>query len=86
MNGHFDRNLSTDDPLRRRTSLLQRMHIDGWLLLILLTLAGIEAELGGVKQHCACEQHCRSCHRLIVKEIASGMDSGRDEGWSHTNE
>jgi rod shape determining protein RodA len=39
MNGHFDRNLSTDDPLRRRTSLLQRIHIDGWLLLILLTLA-----------------------------------------------
>jgi len=39
MNGSFDRNFSTEDVLRRRASLLQKMHIDGWLLLILLVLA-----------------------------------------------
>ncbi len=39
MNGNFDRNLSHQDVLRRRASLLQRLHIDGLLLLLLLTLA-----------------------------------------------
>ncbi len=39
MNGNFDRSFSTEDVLRRRASLLQKLHIDGWLLLILLTLA-----------------------------------------------
>ena len=35
----FDRTLSNDDVLRRRSSLLQRVHIDGILLLLLLLLA-----------------------------------------------
>ena len=39
MNGSFDRSLSSEDVLRRRASLLQKLHIDGWLLLILLVLA-----------------------------------------------
>jgi rod shape determining protein RodA len=39
MNGSFDRSLSNEDVLRRRASLLQKLHIDGWLLLILLVLA-----------------------------------------------
>ncbi|WP_407292805.1 rod shape-determining protein RodA [Stutzerimonas zhaodongensis] len=39
MSGTFDRTLSTTDVMRRRASLLQRMHIDGWLLLLLLLLA-----------------------------------------------
>ena len=39
MNGTFDRTLSNVDVMRRRASLLQRMHIDGVLLLILLLLA-----------------------------------------------
>lgn len=39
MNGNFDRNLSNEDLLRRRATLLQRIHIDGLLLLLLLTLA-----------------------------------------------
>ena len=39
MNSNFDRSLSSEDVLRRRASLLQRLHIDGWLLLILLMLA-----------------------------------------------
>ncbi|MCY1290876.1 Peptidoglycan glycosyltransferase MrdB [compost metagenome] len=38
MNGNFDRTLSNDDVLRRRSSLLQRLHIDGILLLLLLLL------------------------------------------------
>lgn len=38
MKGNFDRTLSDDDVLRRRATLLQRMHIDGWLLLLLLLL------------------------------------------------
>ena len=37
--GSFDRTLSSDDVLRRRSSLLQRLHIDGILLLLLLLLA-----------------------------------------------
>ena len=37
--GNFDRTLSSEDVVRRRASLLQRLHIDGWLLLILLALA-----------------------------------------------
>ena len=36
MISNFDRTLSDEDVLRRRASLLQRMHIDGWLLLLLL--------------------------------------------------
>lgn len=39
MSNNFDRNLSTDDLLRRRATLLQRLHIDGVLLLLLLILA-----------------------------------------------
>lgn len=35
----FDRTLSSEDVLRRRASLLQRLHIDGPLLLLLLVLA-----------------------------------------------
>jgi rod shape determining protein RodA len=39
MTGNFDRTLSSQDVMRRRASLLQRLHIDGLLLLLLLTLA-----------------------------------------------
>ncbi len=39
MSGYFDRTLSNQDVLRRRASLLQRMHLDGQLLLLLLLLA-----------------------------------------------
>lgn len=39
MNSNFDRNLSTDDLLKRRSTLLQRVHIDGILLVLLLVLA-----------------------------------------------
>ena len=38
MISNFDRTLSDEDVLRRRASLLQRLHIDGWLLLLLLIL------------------------------------------------
>ena len=38
MMSNFDRTLSDEDVLRRRASLLQRLHIDGWLLLLLLIL------------------------------------------------
>ncbi|WP_068830364.1 rod shape-determining protein RodA [Pseudomonas sp. BMS12] len=34
----FDRSISDEDVFKRRASLLQRLHIDGWLLLILLVL------------------------------------------------
>ncbi len=39
MNGNFDRTLSSEDVMRRRATLLQRLHIDGQLLLLLLVLA-----------------------------------------------
>lgn len=39
MNSNFDRTISQEDVLKRRATLLQRMHIDGWLLLIILMLA-----------------------------------------------
>ena len=39
MSSNFDRTLSQEDVLKRRATLLQRLHIDGWLLLILLVLA-----------------------------------------------
>ncbi|ARS50598.1 rod shape-determining protein RodA [Ectopseudomonas mendocina DLHK] len=38
MKSNFDRTLSDEDVLRRRATLLQRMHLDGWLLLLLLVL------------------------------------------------
>ncbi len=41
MNSSFDRTLSNEDVLRRRSSLLQRLHIDGLLLLLLLILATV---------------------------------------------
>ena len=39
MSGNFDRTLSREDVLRRRASRLQRLHIDGLLLVLLLMLA-----------------------------------------------
>ncbi|MCO6060019.1 rod shape-determining protein RodA [Pseudomonas sp. MOB-449] len=39
MNSNFDRTISQEDVLKRRATLLQRLHIDGWLLLIILLLA-----------------------------------------------
>lgn len=38
MTSNFDRTLSSEDVLRRRSSLLQRLHIDGPLLLLLVLL------------------------------------------------
>ena len=38
MNSNFDRSLSREDVMRRRASLLQRLHIDGQLLLLLVIL------------------------------------------------
>ena len=39
MKSNFDRILSSEDVMRRRASFLQRIHVDGPLLIILLTLA-----------------------------------------------
>ncbi len=39
MTTNFDRTLSSEDVMRRRATLLQRLHIDGLLLLLLLVLA-----------------------------------------------
>ncbi|KAF0867041.1 rod shape-determining protein RodA [Pseudomonas sp. LD120] len=39
MKSKFDRILSSEDVMRRRATLLQRLHIDGPLLILLLTLA-----------------------------------------------
>lgn len=41
MNTNFDRTLTGGDVLRRRATLLQRLHIDGPLLLLLLTLGAV---------------------------------------------
>ena len=38
MSRGFDRVLSEGDVLRRRASILQRIHIDGWLVFLLLML------------------------------------------------
>ena len=38
MNNNFDRSLSREDVMRRRASLLQRLHLDGQLLLLLVIL------------------------------------------------
>jgi rod shape determining protein RodA len=38
MSSNFDRTLSNEDVMKRRASLLQRLHIDGLLLLLLLIL------------------------------------------------
>ena len=40
-NGNFDRTLSNEDVMKRRSSLLQRLHIDGLLLLLLVTLVSV---------------------------------------------
>lgn len=41
MSRGFDRVLTEGDVLRRRASFLQRIHIDGWLLFLLLVLVTI---------------------------------------------
>ena len=38
---NFDRMLSSEDVMRRRATLLQRMHIDGVLLILLLPVLGL---------------------------------------------
>lgn len=40
MNKGFDRNIGEHDVMRRRVTLLQRIHVDGWLLFIIMLLAG----------------------------------------------
>lgn len=40
MNKNFDRNIGENDVMRRRVTLLQRIHVDGWLLFIIMLLAG----------------------------------------------
>ena len=39
MKNNFDRILSSEDVMRRRATFLQRIHVDGPLLVLLLTLA-----------------------------------------------
>ena len=39
MKSNFDRILSSEDVMRRRATFLQKIHVDGPLLILLLTLA-----------------------------------------------
>ena len=41
MKSNFDRILSSEDVMRRRATLLQRLHIDGPLLILLLAMAAV---------------------------------------------
>ena len=41
MKNSFDRTLSDEDVFRRRETFLQRVHVDGWLMLLLLLLASL---------------------------------------------
>ena len=41
MQKKFDALLDSGDVTRRRVSLLQRVHLDGWLLLLILLIGSV---------------------------------------------
>ncbi|HZJ92058.1 MAG TPA: rod shape-determining protein RodA [Thiopseudomonas sp.] len=86
MNRGFDRALSDGDVLRRRASILQRIHIDGWLLFLLLVLGAIGLfvlySAGGKDQGLLIKQASSFGLGLFVMVIVAQLDPRFMANWS----
>lgn len=82
----FDRALSEGDVLRRRASLLQRIHIDGWLLFLLLMLGAIGLfvlySAGGRDQSLLLKQASSFGVGLLVMVVVAQFEPRFMASWS----
>ncbi len=86
MNRGFDRALSGGDVLRRRASFLQRIHIDGWLLFLLLILGAIGLfvlySAGGRGQGLLIKQASSFGVGLLVMVVVAQLEPRFMASWS----
>ncbi len=86
MNRGFNRALSEGDVLRRRASILQRIHIDGWLLFLLLMLGAIGLfvlySAGGKDQGLLIKQASSFGLGLFVMAVVAQLDPRFMANWS----
>lgn len=86
MNRGFDRALSDGDVLRRRASILQRVHIDGWLLFLLLVLGAIGLfvlySAGGKDQGLLIKQASSFGLGLFMMAVIAQLDPRFMASWS----
>ena len=86
MNRGFDRALSDGDVLRRRASFLQRIHIDGWLLFLLLILGVIGLfvlySAGGRDQGLLLKQASSFGVGLLVMVVVAQLEPRFMASWS----
>lgn len=86
MNRGFDRELSDGDVLRRRASILQRVHIDGWLLFLLLVLGAIGLFIlysaGGKDQGLLIKQASSFGLGLFIMAVVAQFDPRFMANWS----
>ncbi len=86
MNRGFNRALSEGDVLRRRASILQRIHIDGWLLFLLLVLGAIGLfvlySAGGKDQGLLIKQASSFGLGLFIMAVVAQLDPRFMANWS----
>lgn len=86
MSRGFDRVLSEGDVMRRRASVLQRIHIDGWLLFLLLVLATIGLfvlySAGGRDQVLLIKQTSSFGLGLMLMVVIAQLDPRYMANWS----
>ena len=86
MSRGFDRELSDGDVLRRRASILQRVHIDGWLLFLLLVLGAIGLFIlysaGGKDQGLLIKQASSFGLGLLIMAVVAQFDPRFMASWS----
>ncbi|HKM37987.1 MAG TPA: rod shape-determining protein RodA [Thiopseudomonas sp.] len=86
MNRGFNRALSEGDVLRRRASILQRIHIDGWLLFLLLVLGAIGLfvlySAGGKDQGLLIKQATSFGLGLFIMAVVAQLDPRFMANWS----
>ena len=82
----FDRVLAEGDVMRRRATVLQRLHIDGWLLFLLFVLATIGLFIlysaGGKDEHLLIRQASSFGVGLLVMLIIAQVEPRLMARWS----
>lgn len=85
MTSNFDREISSEDVMRRRASLLQRLHIDGYLLLLLLVIAGVGLfvlySASGRSMDLVIRQASSFCIGLVVMAAIAQLEPRFMERW-----
>lgn len=86
MSRGFDRVLSEGDVLRRRASILQRIHIDGWLVFLLLMLGTIGLfvlySAGGKDENLLIKQASSFGVGLLVMVVVAQLEPRFMASWS----